>query len=183
MIQQSVKQEENGIVLDFLPHGQPMSKSRRPIAQVLGKDHFVLLEVQPKQGVFLQPGEKVYLGREKREKIHHVLGRIPITALTRSAKLELRHQLEEVVGEKEERFVEFFNKSGPVSMRLHSLELLPGIGKKHMWAIIEERKDKEFESFAEIVARVDLMPDPKKTIVKRIIEEMEGADKHHLFVG
>ena len=42
--------------------------------------------------------------------------------------------------------IEFFNKAAPLTTRMHQLELLPGLGKKHMWEIIEERKDKPFES-------------------------------------
>ena len=48
---------------------------------------------------------------------------------------------------------------------MHQLELLPGLGKKHMWEIIELRRDKEFESFADLKARVKLMPDPENAIV------------------
>lgn len=177
------KQEEYGIVLDFLPNGKAMSDSRRPVGQILGKEHFVLLEVQPKQGVHLAAGEEVYLGKDKRDKVHHVLGKVGVEELTQTARLELEHQLDKIVSENEEKFVNFFNKTGPVSMRLHSLELLPGIGKKHMWSIIEERKIEPFKSFKDIVDRVELMPDPKKVIVKRILEEIEGVDKHKLFVG
>jgi putative nucleotide binding protein len=65
---------------------------------------------------------------------------------------------------------------------MHQLELLPGLGKKHMWEIIQAREDKPFENFVDIKARVKLMPDPEKTIVKRIISELEGNEKHHIFV-
>ena len=64
---------------------------------------------------------------------------------------------------------------------MHQLELLPGLGKKHMWEIIEERKDKPFESFDDIKKRVKLMPDPEKAIIKRIISEIQGKEKHKIF--
>jgi putative nucleotide binding protein len=60
--------------------------------------------------------------------------------------------------------------------------LLPGLGKKHMWEIVEQRKDKDFESFADIKKRVKLMPDPKKAIIKRILDELNGKEKHRIFV-
>jgi putative nucleotide binding protein len=82
----------------------------------------------------------------------------------------------------ETKFVEFFNKSAPLTTRMHQIELLPGVGKKHMWEIIEERKDKPFESFADIKKRVKLMPDPAKAVAKRILAEIEGKEKHRLFV-
>jgi hypothetical protein len=44
-----VKKEERAIVLDFLPNGYPFDKRpihlKTPIAQVLGIEHFALLEV------------------------------------------------------------------------------------------------------------------------------------------
>ena len=58
--------EEVAIVLDFLPNGYPFDKRpshrKTAIAQALGKEHFVLLELVPKKDVFLQPYEEVYIG-------------------------------------------------------------------------------------------------------------------------
>ena len=68
-------------------------------------------------------------------------------------------------------------------MRMHQLELLPGLGKKHMWEVIEARKAKPFTSFEDIKERVKLLPDPKQIIVKRVLAEIEGKEKYKLFVG
>ena len=46
----------------------------------------------------------------------------------------------------------------------------------------EERRGKDFISFEDIKARIKLMPDPEKIIVKRIILELEGNEKHRVFV-
>ena len=62
----------------------------------------------------------------------------------------------------------------PRASRLHVLELLPGVGKKHMWEILNERKVEPFKSFADLRDRVKLMPDPVTTIEKRIISELEA---------
>ncbi len=62
-------------------------------------------------------------------------------------------------------------------MRRHQIELLPGVGKKHMWEILEKRKEKDFDSFEDIRKRVKLMPDPKKAVVKRLLMEIKGEDK------
>ena len=51
-----------------------------------------------------------------------------------------------------------------------------------MWEIVETRKDKPFETFDDLKSRVKLMPDPKKLIMKRILLELEGNEKHYLFV-
>lgn len=65
---------------------------------------------------------------------------------------------------------------------MHQLELLPGLGKKHMWEIIEARDEKPFDNFEDIKKRVKLMPDPEKLIIKRVLSEMQGVEKHRLFV-
>ncbi len=175
--------EEYGIVLDFLPHGHASSARRGAVAQVLGEKHLILLEVVPKKGLFLKPGERVYIGPEKREKVHHVAGRVRYKQLTETAKIELQNLIEKIVEEREKEFVDFFNKCGPISTRLHTLEILPGIGKKHMWEIIEERKKQPFKSFEDIRERIKLIPDPKQSIIKRIFEEFQEKDKYRLFVG
>jgi len=183
-MKQQVK-EEYAVVLDFLPNGHPFDNKpgylKSPIAQALGKDHFVLLELVPKKGNFLQPHEDVYIGEGKRDKIHHIYGKIEYERLTETAKEELNFIIEELVKKNEQRFIEFFNKAGPINTRRHQLELLPGIGKKHMWEILERRKEEDFKSFEDIKNRVKLMPDPEKTIAKRILVELKGEDRYNLF--
>src|SRR3989344_9631287 len=147
------QKEDKVIVLDFLPNGYPFD--RRPmhqktaIAQALGKEHFILLELVPKRGIFLQPYEEVYIGEGKRDKIHHIMGKIPLDRLTETAKLSLEPLIRELIKKNEKRYIDFFNKAQPINTRIHQIELLPGIGKKHMWQIIEERQNKLFESFSD----------------------------------
>ena len=85
--------EEYAIVLDFLPNGYPFDKRpshmKTPIAQAIGKEHLILLEIVPKKGSFLQPNEEVYMGEGKREKVHHIIGRILSSKLTETAKSSL----------------------------------------------------------------------------------------------
>lgn len=173
--------DEYAIVLDFLPKGYGYGKPE-PIAQVIGTSFFTLLEVVPREGVVLKPGDKVYIGSGKREEIDHIKRRINYDKLTAFAKSELEETVKRIVEENEEKFVEFFNKAQPVTVRLHQLELLPGIGKKHMWEILEERKKEPFKSFEDIKTRVKLLPNPKELIIKRILMEIKGEDdKYKIF--
>ena len=47
--------EEKTVILDFLPNGYPFDERpmymKTPVAQALGKEHFVLLELVPKKGI------------------------------------------------------------------------------------------------------------------------------------
>ncbi|MBS3149438.1 DUF655 domain-containing protein [Candidatus Woesearchaeota archaeon] len=185
-MKQEIK-EEYAIVLDFLPNGYPFDSRpmhmKTPIAQAIGKQHFILLELVPKKGQFLQPYKEVYMGSGKREEIHHIVGKIPLEKLTQTAKLELDLVIKDIVMKDQTRFVNFFNTAGPINTRRHQLELLPGIGKKHMWELLERRKEKPFESFDDIKTRVKLMPNPETTIIKRIMSELQEEDRYKLFVG
>ncbi len=178
--------EEKAIVLDFLQHGYPSdprpSHKKTPIVQAIGLEHFSLLELVPKKDIFLQPLEEIYIGEGKRDKIHHIIGKIYLDKLTGTARSELEYVVKDLVEKNEKKFVEFFNKAQPLTTRMHQLELLPGLGKKHMWEIIEERKGKPFESFKDIKARIKLMPDPEKIVIKRILLELGGKEKHLVFV-
>ncbi len=180
------KKEVNAIVIDFLPKGyasdpRPVYK-REPIVLAVGTDQFKLLELVPKTGADLQIHDQVYIGDSEREKIERVKRRIGYEDLTHTAKMELPFAVETVVKEHEGRFVDFFNKSISITPKLHMLHLLPGIGKKLMWEVIEQRNKKPFESFADISQRIKSMPHPDTMIVNRILHEIEDPEeKYHLF--
>lgn len=171
------------VVLDFLPHGKPSERRAEPLVQGLGDKFFNLLEVVLKDNVVVKPKDKLYIGEEKRDQVKYIRGRIKYEELTVYAKDMLEEIVTELVSKDEKRFVDYFNKTGALTTRMHSLELLHGIGKKHLWRILEERKKKSFQSFKEIQERIDMLSDPKKMVIKRIIAELEGKDRHRLFVS
>ena len=177
--------EENAYVLDYLPTGRDAHDRHRHIAaptvQVVGEDHFTLLELELKPGIAVALHERLYVGKDKREKVERIIGRINYDELTATAKVELPVMVEELVKRRESHFVDFFNRSQPITPRMHSVELLPGIGKKSMWHIIDTREKKPFESFMDIQTRAGI-PDPAKTVSKRIIEELTGESKYRLFI-
>jgi len=121
-------------------------------------------------------------GDKRAEPLAQGIGQDFFNLLTYAKDL-LEKVVEEIIDKNEKRFVEFFNRAGPLTTRLHSLELLPGIGKKHMWEIIRERKKKPFENFDDLQKRVPMLPNPKKMIVRRIIEELQNRDRHRLFIA
>jgi putative nucleotide binding protein len=177
-----MKKEENAIVLEYLPNGYPLEKKMIPIAQAIGENSFVLLELVPRKGVILEIGEKVYIGEGKRDKIYYILGRLKREKLTEAAKNQLKEFVKEIVKNKEKEFLEFFNKSEAINKRIHQIELLPGFGKKHMQEILKQRTEKEFESFDEMKKRIQNLPDPERAIEKRIFQELTEFERYNLFV-
>jgi len=176
--------EEYAYVLDYLQFGRPAPDKPRhlalPTVQVIGETYFTLLEAEIRSGTQVNLHERVYIGKDRREKINRIIGRIGYNDLTANAKAELLSVLEELIANQEQRFVAFFNNSQAITPRMHALELLPGIGKKSMWQIINARERKPFTSFKDIQDRTSV-GDPIKVIAKRILDELTGGEKYRIF--
>lgn len=173
--------EEHAVVLDFLPVGKSTDMTKEPLAQLLGESYFTLLEATPKPGISLALGERVYVGKDNRDKVDHIKGRILYSQLTNASRNELKNAIRQIIKMREADFVNFFNKCGAITMRLNQLELLPGVGKKHMQDILGERDRKPFESLADMGRRVPLLPDPAHLVQMRVEQELQGNEKYYLF--
>jgi len=180
--------EDYARILDYLPQGLPDERSfkREPVAYAIGEDEYKLFELVPKPDTSMVVGDRVYIGKEptQREQILHVKRRIGYNELTHAAMSELPFVIASMVKEKEEKFLRFFNEAEAISTRMHMLELLPGLGKKTMWSIIEERKKAKFTNFEDLAKRVPTIHHPEKLIAHRIENELaDPAQKYHVFVA
>lgn len=180
----SKKYEDYAYVLDFMQFGRSSLERPRhvavPTVQVIGESYFTLLEAELKPGATVEPQERIYIGRDRREKVNRIVSRINYDGLTATAKAEILPVLEQLIQINEGRFVDFFNKAQPVTPRMHALELLPGIGKKSMWQVVDQREKQPFESFRDIGKRTNVS-DPGKIIARRILEELSEDAKYRLF--
>jgi putative nucleotide binding protein len=178
--------EDYVYIIDHLPEGRAdlPHHRREPVAYGVGENQFTLLELIPKQGVNLLSGDRVYIGKDLslRENVEKVKGRVNYEDMSSSAHGELPYVLADIVKQNEARFVKFYNEAPAISTRFHALELLPGLGKKTMTALIDERRKKLFESFADISARVPSVHHPEKLIANRIeLELTDPKQKYHIF--
>lgn len=173
-------------VLDNLPQGRSEDRSfhKTHIVLGIGENEFALLECVPKQNAIITIGDRVYVGKdiEKRDKILTIKRRISYNDLTNSAKTELPYTLQTIVKANEKKYVDFFNNADSINSRMHTLELLPGLGNKTMWTVLEERKKEKFKSFEDLTSRVKTLHHPEKMIAERIEKELSGDEKYHLFV-
>ncbi|MEM2207574.1 MAG: DUF655 domain-containing protein [Sulfolobales archaeon] len=185
-----VSREEYALVLDFLPRGNPAdlhhpSHRDRPIAQALGCRYFTLVEFHPKPGANVAIEERVYIGfsrRELRDKVAYVWGEpVAYDDLTAIAKSNLPLAVQRLILEMEREFTKFFNIAPPLTIKFHTLELVPGIGKKTLWVVLDERARGEFKDFNDIKNRVKGF-DPLKALTERVISELRGAERYYLFV-
>ncbi len=175
--------EEYAYVLDYLPYGKSTDRMRTPLAYLIGEMNFTLLEVIPKKNVVLEVDERVFVGKGEREKIEKIKRRVDYEELTTVAKENLLNVVKKLVKSREQEMVRFFNNVKPLNIRIHQLELLPGIGKKHMEDFLAERQKKPFESFEEIKKRIPLFPDPVHILAQRIMQELSTKGmRYYLFV-
>ena len=91
--------------------------------------------------------------------------------LTSVAKANLPYAVEKTIEKNKELFLKFVNAAPQISIRMNSLELLPGIGKKTVRKILSNRPIEKLDKKL------------KEAIKKRIIFELEKGDKYTLFVG
>lgn len=178
--------EDYVYVLDFLEKGRgdiPPHK-RYPLVYGIGENQFTLLELIPREKANFNIGERIYVGKDniKRTKIKKIKGRIKYESLTSTAHGEMPYILLDIVHNREKYFIEFFNNAPAISTRFHVLELLPGLGKKMMHDILDERRKKLFKSFEEMTDRIDFLRSPDRLISKRIELELTDPDqKYRLF--
>ncbi len=176
--------ETHAYILSVVPPKEFLRDSRPrgdTVAQGIGETHFTLLEMIPQRGVKSHPQERVSITKNAQSKIDHVKRRIFYDDLVPESVAELALVIEIIVTKHEHKYVQFFNESNPITTRMHSLQLLPGIGQTLMWAILEERKREPFKSFEDIASRTKLQ-NPKKIITARIIDELKEDVKRWLFV-
>ena len=185
------RKEENAIVLDYLKFGY-INPNRsishgKPIAQAIGIRKFTLMELIPKRGIDLDIHEDVYIGSGKRDQIYRVKGLLRFENLTATSRIEMEYTIKEIILNQEEKYIKFFNEIDALNTRMHKLELIPGIGKKQMQMILDERKKEPFKSFEDLTERIPLIKDPAGMLAQRVKLELDttqvkrGKKKYYLF--
>jgi len=183
MLSAEKKYEEYAYILDFSPRGKSVVIKGRegPIVQAIGEERLTLLELLAVENQNFEPGERVKIGKEGREKIVSVLGKLSFEELTPESKSSILSVVERIVKSNESKYVAYFNELQPLTPRLHGLELIPGIGKTFMKQIVDGRERQPFKSFEEIQQRVGLR-EPAKLLARRIVEELSGGSRINLFI-
>lgn len=172
-------------VLDILQHGgvDKAGHQWHPIAQIVEASRFQLYEMVLNKSAIteIKLQQKIVISDESKY-FERVQRKIKYTDLTPASSSTLDLVVEQYVSDNETRFIEFINKSGPITIKRHSLEILPGIGKKLMWSIINCRENPPFKSYEDLHSRVPGFK-PVETFTKRIIAEISDSDlKHYLFI-
>ncbi|MHA2501751.1 MAG: DUF655 domain-containing protein [Candidatus Kariarchaeaceae archaeon] len=176
--------EEDAIVLEVISPDRNTRRGRygdSAILQVVGTSWFTLLEIIPEDHNTLMLGDRIKLGKDERSQVETIIGRIAHEDLTPVGELQLETAIDEILEQNSSRYVQWLNHSTPISLRLHSLHLIKGIGPKSLKKILEERKIKEFETYEEFEERTGV-GNIRGLIKQRIIDELtDPMEKHQLF--
>lgn len=144
-----------------------------------------MFELVPKANATISIDDRVYIGKDGnlRKDIDHVKRRVGFEELTSTASKELDFVVKDIVLKNQTRFIKFYNEAGPLSIKKHLLEELPGLGKKTVAEILNARKEGPFKDFDDLKTRVPVVKDPAKLIAERIVLEMSSRDRrHYIFV-
>ena len=177
------KFEEYAYVLSFKSRSKATTVRGRTgtIVAAIGEERLGLLEILGIENSTFDIGERIYIGKEGRTKVQSVLGKLEYARISDSAKEEIPSVVNLIVTKNEKKFVDYINNAQPLTPRIHSLELIPGIGKTYLSVIIKEREKQHFESFDDIEKRAGLK-EPINHLSERIIEEITGETRMNLFV-
>jgi len=175
---------DEAVVLDFLPHGRTADDrpqyEKEPLAYVLDVETFQLSELVVDGDAKVAIGDRI---RVERNPDVDSVRRTSYDDLPGGAQSELEYAVADLVETEEERFADFYNEAQPITLRLHQLDLLPGVGKKIRNGVLDERKRRPFDGFDDIETRVDGLHNPQDVLVERILEELREEDlKYRTFV-
>ncbi len=179
---------EHAVVLDHLPYGRPdddRPQHQKPeIAYAVGEEEFDLFELTLVDGADVSIGDRIVVAPDADRELVDRYREIQHDDLSRGAEQELDYVIEEIVDRHPQRFLDYFNDAQPLTLRLHQLNVLPGIGDKLRDDILDSRKRQgPFESFDDLEERISGLHDAKGTVVDRIIEELTEDVKYRAFVG
>ncbi|TQQ79670.1 DUF655 domain-containing protein [Halonotius roseus] len=175
------------VIVDYLPHGRPDDTrpqyQKASLAYALETGSFELLELTLTEDADVNIVDRIPIDDGAEDSVIEEVTTIKYDDLSNSAVSELEYAIEAIIDADEQRFVDFYNDAQPISLRLHQLNLLPGIGKKLRNKIIDKRKRQPFESFEDLSDRVGGLHNPREVIAERIMEELRDEDlKYKIFV-
>ena len=175
------------VIVDYLPHGRPDDTrpqyQKAALAYALETESFDLLELTLTEDADVNIVDRIPIDEAANDAVIEDVTDIEYDDLSNSGVSELEYAIEAIIDADEQRFVDFYNDAQPISLRLHQLNLLPGIGKKLRNKIIDKRKRQPFESFEDLADRVGGLHNPKEVIAERIMDELRDEDlKYKIFV-
>ena len=169
-------------IIDFYPQGKSLSRKRsndyNPLAVIVTANYFEFFDVILSLGSEFSPQEQLIIKSNDKRIIN--INKINFSQLSSSALDILPSIIKDIVVAFEIRYIKFLNQAHPLTTQMHQLRLLPGVGQKRMWAILESRKKTPFTSFNDFSERTGIS-DPISLFSGRILSEINTSPKYRLF--
>ena len=122
-------------------------------------------------------GQQIYVGVDaaKRTAVGEILGMARLDRLSNVARADLPLVTQVFIEENQQHFIKsFFNIAGPLSLKQHAFELLPGVGKKKALQMVEIRGSSGFSSFNQLNEACAI--DAADLLAKRFVAEIEDKN-------
>jgi len=147
--------ENNAYVLDYFSREMGSKSDRNDIViiQLLGDSYFTLLEATSEKIDEIYIGKKISVGKENREIIDKILGRIKVKDLSDKSRERLEKTVKMIVDDKDEIIIDFVNNSKPINRAVHVLHLI-GISNSDTIEIIYEKEKSIFRSLTDLSYRL-----------------------------
>lgn len=169
-------------IIDFYPQGKSLSRKRsndyNPLAVIVTANYFEFYDVILSFGSEFSTREQLII-KSNDKKIRN-LSKVNFGQLSSSALDILPSVIKNIVVAFETRYIKFLNQAHPLTTQMHQLRLLPGVGQKRMWVILEARKKAPFKSFNDFSERTGIS-DPISLFSGRILSEIDTSPKYCLF--
>ncbi len=135
---------------------------------------FCRLKIRPGCDLMI-PSQRLYIGTDaaQRDEVIGILGMARRDRMSNMAKMDMPLVVQMFVEEHAQYFVdEFYNKAGPISLKVHGFELLPDVGKKKAAQMVSARNSVGvFASLEELNTACNI--DAAELLTRRFVQELE----------
>lgn len=149
---------------------------------VLGNKNFTPLELLLKNNENCDLLDKIYFGKEKRDKVQNVNKWISEIEFQEANKLIVYDAIQKIILDNELKYLEFINSNKDEELHKKTLSQSFRLGPKTTEKILTAKKEKEFESLKELEdrAKTNIF---MKNLIQKIYNEISGKDKLRIFAN
>lgn len=147
-------------------------QERRPVGhevQCISEPSLFILRARVSDASGISVGETLDLPSEN----VGPLSEVRLKDLSGSSQQELVSSLSASISSEPQRHLSFYNSAGPMSLKFHAFQLLPGIGNAKATQMVQKRGGSGWNSFEEVDD--DCGIESVRLLAERYVKEMEDT--------
>ncbi len=143
------------------------------VVHCLTEKKLYLIKVRSVPGVGpLSPGHRLSMATDGDDaEISMVLSRDRFRELPNPAKLALVEVVKTILTDNPAPAITFYNRAGPVSLKFHAFQMLPGVGPQKARQMLKSRTSMGWDTFEEVDEACAI--NSLQLIAERLVEELE----------